>query len=103
MTIDPEIEPELLRSRTLVEAARKESETLRAQIRSSEETIARSREQLARLDELLSQSMIPRRARPTRRWATPLRRASLEAGEQPKFAASDCRVIAGDGVVWRSG
>jgi hypothetical protein len=59
MTNDLEIEPELLRSRTLIEAARKESETLRAQIRSSEETIARSREQLARLDELLSQSMIP--------------------------------------------
>ena len=54
MTIDPVIETELLRSRALVEAARKERETLRAQIRSSEETIARSRDLLARLDELLA-------------------------------------------------
>ena len=37
-------------------AARNVRETLRAQIRSSEETIARSRELLARLDELLSQA-----------------------------------------------
>ncbi len=54
MTIDPEMQLELLRSRALVEAARKERETLRAQIRSSEETLARSRELLTRLDELLA-------------------------------------------------
>jgi hypothetical protein len=54
MTIDPEIEPEPLKSRALVAAARKEQEALRAQIRASEETIARSRELIARLDDLLT-------------------------------------------------
>jgi hypothetical protein len=53
MTIDPDLEA-VIRSRALIESARKEREALRAQIRSSEETIARSRALLARLDDLLA-------------------------------------------------
>jgi hypothetical protein len=48
--IDPEHEVEPLRSRVLIESARKECETLLAQIRENEKTIARSRKLIARLD-----------------------------------------------------
>jgi hypothetical protein len=54
MPVDPESEAELLRSRELIEAARREREQLLEQIQESEKTIAKSRELISRIDEMLA-------------------------------------------------
>jgi chromosome segregation ATPase len=54
MPVDPESEAELLRSRELIEAARREREQLLEQIQESEKTIAKSRELIGRIDEMLA-------------------------------------------------
>jgi hypothetical protein len=64
--IDPEYEVELLRSRALIESARKEREALLAKIRESEKTIARSRELIARLDGQFCTDALAQWAHPSR-------------------------------------
>jgi hypothetical protein len=54
MPIDPYTEEALLRSHELIDEARREREQLLQQIQESEKTIARSRELISRIDEMLT-------------------------------------------------
>jgi len=54
LLIDPVTKAHLVRSRALIESARRERQQLLRQIEKSEKTIARSRELITRLDEMLA-------------------------------------------------